>query len=142
MKVKATGVELTSETRKRIEWICEKLEKMARGRDLKALQCDIAVSKIHGGNKDDLFRVEIYLSGFGESLAATAAAGSAIAALDAAHDEIERAFFRFRRSERDTQKIRDFGARQALERRKSEEARKAAREKEPPRGNMQTRVDE
>ena len=142
MKVKATGVKLTSEIRKRIEWICEKLEETANVPDPDALRCDIEVTAVGRTPQEKRFRAEIYFVSPWRNLRASAIAKSPMEALDIAHDEIERKFLEKQRGERDKQRISDFAASQRLKRKQAEEEKKAAHAKEPPRRDMQTRVDE
>lgn len=128
MKITATGMQLTSHMRQRIEWVCEKIENSLGARGL-ALLCDITAVKVPDGE----FRVEIYLTGPEVALRAVTTAKSAMAAFDVAHDEIEREFFRTQGEERGKQKIRDFAVQQVRSQKKAEEEKRVAREKEPPR---------
>lgn len=129
MKITATGIQLTSRMRQRTEWVCEKIEKSLGARRRGAFTCDIALVKISDGE----FRVEIYLTGPEVALRAAASAKSAMAALDIAHDEIERTFFRKQGEKRGRQKIRDFTVQQALRKKKAEEEKRIARENKSPR---------
>ena len=142
MRIRATGVKLTSEIRKRIEWICGKLEETANVPDPNVLQCDIEVTAVGHTPQEKRFRAEIFFVSLRRSFRASAIAKSPMEALDMAHDEIERKFFEKRRGERDKQKISDFTASQALKQKQAEEEKKAAYAKEPSRRDMQTRVDE
>ena len=142
MKIKAIGVKLTPEIRKRIEWICEKLEETANVPNPDTLQCDIEVTAVGRTPQENRFRAEIYFVSPGRSLRASAIAKSPMEALDMAHDEIERKFFEKQRGERDKQRISDFTASRTLKQKQVEEEKKAAYAKEPPRRDMQTRVDE
>jgi len=142
MKIKAIGVKLTPEIRKRIEWICEKLEETANVPNPDTLQCDIEVTAVGRTPQENRFRAEIYFVSPWRSLRASAIAKSPMEALDMAHDEIERKFFEKQRGERDKQRISDFTASRTLKQKQVEEEKKAAYAKEPPRRDMQTRVDE
>ncbi len=116
MKIKATDVELTSEMRQRVEWICEKLEKIMAPRERGTLECDVAIVQTSGDDHGTRqFRAEIYLSGPEIALGAFATAESAMVALDIAHDEIERKFFQLQRTVRMDEKIKSFAHKQAVE---------------------------
>ena len=124
--IKTDGVEVTQEMRERLDWICSKLEKMAHAKNPGALHCDFVVSKVTGSTDKAGFQASIrFFDGSGLTHEAKAAAGNPLAALDIAHDEIERTYFQEQRMKHEKQKIED------LKSRRAELAKKIA--EEPPR---------
>lgn len=122
---------LTPEVRKRINWICKKLERTANVPDPNVLQCDIEVTAVERTLQEKRFQAEIYFVTPQKSIRAIATAEDVVAALDMAHDEIERKFFREKRSKQSTRKVKDFIERGQAERRKVDEAKGAAYAKAP-----------
>ena len=122
--IKTDGVDVTQEMRERLNWICSKLEKMAHARSPGALHCDFVVSKVTGSTNKAEFQANIrFFDGSGLIHEAKAAAGNPLAALDIAHDEIERTYFQEQRMKQEKQKIEDLNSRRAeLAKRAAEEA--------------------
>ena len=127
--IKTDGIEVTAQMKERLDWICSKLEKMADAKSRRALHCDIIVSQVAGSTDEGEFQVEIrFFDGSGMIHQAKAAAGNLLAALDIAHDEIERKYFEERRTKHEKQKIKDFNSRRV------ELAKRASEEDAPKKG--------
>jgi len=131
MKIRAADVDLTSQMRQRIEWICEKLEKIIDPKERSTLECDVAIAQVSDNDQGTRqFRAEIYLTGSEIALDAFATAESAMVALDIAHDEIERKFLQRQRTTRRDQKVTGFAHRQADKKKEIEENKKKEAEEE------------
>ena len=122
--IKTDGIEVTREMKERLAGTCSQLEKMANAKDPSALHCDIVVSQIAGSTGEAEFQAEIrFFDGSGLIHEAKAAAGNPLAALDIAHDEIERKYFQVQRMKHEKQKIKDLNSRHVeLAKRAAEEA--------------------
>ena len=58
VNVRAVGMPLTPEVRKRINWICKKLERTANVPDPNVLQCDIEVTAVERTLQEKRFQAE------------------------------------------------------------------------------------